>query len=102
MLCKFATIAGRVVLLTHIDCVCKYTGKDLSNVFCSTEVKEVVKQASEITGVPVGRIFPVKNYVSEQDLNVKVNILLLLALQKIVHFSSDNIDGLKKDNFNRS
>ena len=97
----FVTILGRVILLTHIDCICKEIEEDLSNVFKSKEAVDVVKAASQITGVQVGQIFPVKNYVYEQDVNDKVSILLLLALQKIAHFSIDNINGSKQDNFMR-
>ena len=92
----FVAIAGQVVLLTHIDSVCKK--KDLSDVFHNKEVDNIVKEASQLTGLPSGDICPVKNYVSEQDLNTNMDILLLLALQKIVNYSIDNIIGLKENN----
>ena len=93
------TILGRVVFLTHIDSVCKDIKEDITNVFKSKAADDVVKKANHMTGMTIGHIFPVKNYIYEQDVNDKVSILLLLALQKIVHFSIDNITGLKEDNF---
>lgn len=80
---------NRAVILTHIDCICPEVKKDLTTVFESRAVYEVVKDASTTTGVQSGHIFPVKNYVDEQDVSDTTNILLLLALEKIVCFSID-------------
>lgn len=83
---------NRVVILTHIDCICPAVKSDITKVFESRAVYEAVKDSSEITGAQIGHVFPVKNYVDEQDLNYNLNVLLLLALEKIVGFSVDQQD----------
>jgi len=77
------------VLLTKIDRVCEITAKDLSQVFHSPTIQEIVDRVSQIMGLPRSHILPVKNYESEIDVNDYVNILALLSLQQMLHFADD-------------
>jgi type IV secretory pathway ATPase VirB11/archaellum biosynthesis ATPase len=95
----FVSGPNSVVIVTHIDSLCPEVNDDITKVFDSAAVDKVIKRASTITGVPVGYIFPVKNYVTEQDVSTQVNILLLLAMQRIVNFSIDVIKGRMRDNY---
>jgi hypothetical protein len=95
----FVSGPNPVVIVTHIDSLCPEVNDDITKVFESAAVDKVIKGASTITGVPAGYIFPVKNYVTEQDVSTPVNILLLLAMQKIVNFSIDVIKGRMRDNY---
>lgn len=99
LLTSFITGPNHVVVLTHIDNICTEVNKDVSKVFHSMKVNEVVERASDLTGVPKYQIFPVKNYEKEQEVDEKLNILLLLALQKIVDFSVDHIEGTQSDDY---
>ncbi|XP_060597279.1 uncharacterized protein LOC132751161 [Ruditapes philippinarum] len=90
---------NRVVIVTHTDNVCTEVKDDITKVFNSAAVYEVIKKVHNVTGVTFGNIFPVKNYVTEQDSVEQVDILLLLALQRIVDFSIDAIDRSNNDNY---
>ncbi|CAC5394351.1 unnamed protein product [Mytilus coruscus] len=79
----------QVVLLTRIDKVCEVTGEDLSKVFYSPVIQEMVDKVSQIMGLPRSHILPVKNYEVEMELNDNVDILTLLTLQQMLHFSDD-------------
>lgn len=87
----FKNITGvpQVVLLTKIDKMCKTTAEDLSKVFFSSVIQETINRVSQIIGLPRSHILPIKNYESEMELNENVNILTLLTLQQMLHFSDD-------------
>ncbi|KAH3731249.1 hypothetical protein DPMN_057257 [Dreissena polymorpha] len=46
-------------------------------------------------GMYINNIFPVKNYVSEMELEVDTSILALLALMQILYLTEDYMDGLQ-------
>ncbi|CAC5394346.1 unnamed protein product [Mytilus coruscus] len=52
-------------------------------------IQETVDRVAQIIGLPRSHILPIKNNESEMELNDNVNILILLALQHILHFSDD-------------
>ncbi|XP_071161983.1 interferon-induced protein 44-like [Mytilus edulis] len=79
----------QVVLLTKIDKMCETTAENLSKVFFSSVIQETINRVSQIIGLPRSHILPIKNYESEMELNENVNILTLLTLQQMLHFSDD-------------
>lgn len=63
--------------------------EDVSATFRSTAVKDMVDKTAEFVGMPRSNVLPVKNYESEIELDVNVNILALLALRQMLWFADD-------------
>nr|XP_023649519.1 interferon-induced protein 44-like [Paramormyrops kingsleyae] len=85
-----------VVLLTKVDKTCPILEKDLKKVYRSCYIKELIDRASECLGIPVTNILPVKNYSNELELNECCDILLLTAMQKMLHFADNHFDNFVK------
>ncbi|XP_076133829.1 interferon-induced protein 44-like [Alosa pseudoharengus] len=75
----------QVALLTHVDKVCPKTASDVSQVYKSSPVKDVMVKASDLLGMPLSSIVPVKNYSEELELDPHTDTLLLGALDHILH-----------------
>lgn len=96
-----------VVLLTKIDLACPQTQENLLHVFHSQRIQQIVRTvSSRLQGLPTNRIFPIKNYEWETELNMHVNSLALLALRQMLRFAQDYIedksDYLKEVGVSRS
>ncbi|XP_031555973.1 interferon-induced protein 44-like [Actinia tenebrosa] len=88
-----------VVLLTKIDLACTQTRENLLHVFHSQRIQNTVRMISKkFQGLPTNKIFPIKNYEWETDLNTHVNSLSLLALRQMLRFAQDHIEE-KADQF---
>lgn len=82
-----------VMVLTKIDkCFPERPRSNISEIYKDARIKKAVDNASELFGVQKMDIFPVKNYCSEVDLNLHMDILLLLALQRMQHLASDHVE----------
>lgn len=79
----------QVVLLTKIDKICELAEEDISVVFKSPAVRDMVDKVSQIIGLPRAHILPLKNYEKEMELEDGINILALLTLKQILHFADD-------------
>ncbi|XP_060070665.1 interferon-induced protein 44-like [Ylistrum balloti] len=79
----------QVVLLTKIDRICELVTDEISDVFVSPTVKECVDRVAMVMGLPRSHILPIKNYECEVELDQNVNILSLLCLRQVLHFSDD-------------
>ncbi|KAL5004727.1 hypothetical protein ScPMuIL_018183 [Solemya velum] len=79
----------QVVLLTKVDRVCEFVCEDLSKVFESGAVKDVVDKVSQLLGLPRLHVMPVKNYEKELDLSDEINILSLHSMRQILRFCND-------------
>ncbi|KAL3875137.1 hypothetical protein ACJMK2_038065 [Sinanodonta woodiana] len=79
----------QVVLLTKVDKVCRSVEEDLSIVFKSGLISDLVDKVSQVMGLPRGHVLPLKNYERELELDINVNILALLALRQILRCSQD-------------
>ncbi|XP_053383733.1 interferon-induced protein 44-like [Mercenaria mercenaria] len=66
----------------------------LSIVQSSPTVKQAVEKASQILGLPRAHVLPVKNYEDEAELDDNIDILALLALRKMLHFTEDFMHNL--------
>ncbi|XP_029004124.1 interferon-induced protein 44 isoform X2 [Betta splendens] len=77
----------QVGLLTHVDKVSVETGKDVSQVYQSSVVKETVSKAAALLGMSTSSIVPVKNYSSELDLDTNTDVLLLSAVDLILQYA---------------
>jgi hypothetical protein len=88
-----------VVLLTKIDLACPQTRENLMHVFHSQRIQNNVRMIStKLQGLAKNKIFPIKNYEWETDLNTHVNSLSLLALRQMLRFAQDHIEA-KADQF---
>ncbi|XP_029110575.1 uncharacterized protein LOC108934051 [Scleropages formosus] len=79
----------QVLLLTKVDQTCPPVEKDIQKVYHSVYLQAKIKDASARLGIPLLSVFPVKNYTREVELQQNDDILLLSALQKILHFADD-------------
>ncbi|KAM9454358.1 interferon-induced protein 44-like [Clarias gariepinus] len=79
----------QVIVMTKVDKVCPLVEKDLTKVYTSKKVKEKMQQCSNLLGVPMNNIFPVKNYHEESDTDVNMDVLILKALDQIVNIAND-------------
>uniref|UniRef100_A0A8C9VFC2 G domain-containing protein n=1 Tax=Scleropages formosus TaxID=113540 RepID=A0A8C9VFC2_SCLFO len=83
----------QVLLLTKVDQTCPPVEKDIQKVYHSVYLQAKVRfamlQDFARLGIPLLSVFPVKNYTREVELQQNDDILLLSALQKILHFADD-------------
>lgn len=79
-------------MLTKIDKICPEVDDDITKTYTSTAVCDAVNRAAEITGLPSAHIFPVKNYVSEPNLKIALDILIMKALKRCLEFADDFMD----------
>uniref|UniRef100_A0A3Q1AQ45 G domain-containing protein n=1 Tax=Amphiprion ocellaris TaxID=80972 RepID=A0A3Q1AQ45_AMPOC len=77
----------QVALLTHVDKVCPDTAKDVTNVYKSNIIQEVMNKAGALLGMSTSYIVPVKNYSSELNLDVNTDVLLLHAVDHILQYA---------------
>ncbi|XP_052212600.1 interferon-induced protein 44-like isoform X2 [Dreissena polymorpha] len=86
----------QVVLLNKIDLACRKVSASVGNVFKSASIQEAVEKVSTMFGLQFNNIFPVKNYVSEMELEADTSILALLALRQILYLTEDYMEGLQE------
>lgn len=86
-----------ILILTKIDLVCTQVENDVKNVYSSKIIGEVVQKASEIFGIPIMHIFPVKNYTKETQLKTNMDILLLLAARQCVRYACDHLTNVSQE-----
>ncbi|XP_073722392.1 interferon-induced protein 44-like [Misgurnus anguillicaudatus] len=79
----------QVIVMTKIDEACPLVKKDLRKVYHSKKIKEKMQTCSDLIGVPMCNIFPVKNYHEEMDTNPDIDVLILKALEQIVYNAND-------------
>ncbi|XP_053178973.1 interferon-induced protein 44-like [Scomber japonicus] len=77
----------QVALLTHIDEICSDTAKDVTQVYESRIIRDIMDKAAALLGMSTSYIVPVKNYSSELDLDVNTDVLLLSAVDHILQYA---------------
>ncbi|XP_028666577.1 interferon-induced protein 44-like [Erpetoichthys calabaricus] len=86
----------QLVMLTKVDLACNFVKEDLTKVYQSRYIQELAIKVSQMVGVPVSSVLPVRNYWFETDLNMKVDILILKALQTILRQAGAFFDEVKQ------
>ncbi|KAM9461845.1 interferon-induced protein 44 isoform 2-T2 [Clarias gariepinus] len=76
----------QVALLTHVDEVCTVTSRDVSQVYRSRDVQQLMVKAGELIGMATSYIVPVRNYSSQLELDDNIDILLLSAVDHILQY----------------
>ncbi|RXN11788.1 interferon-induced 44-like protein [Labeo rohita] len=81
----------QVIIMTKVDEACPLVKNDLKKVYTSKKIKEKMHFCSEMIGVPMNCIFPVKNYHDEIDTDDDVDVLVLKAFDQIVNFAHERL-----------
>ncbi|XP_053392905.1 interferon-induced protein 44-like [Mercenaria mercenaria] len=79
----------QIVLVTKIDKVCSHVDENVSKVFQSTAIQELVDKVSDMLGVPRSHVLPMKNYEKEINVRIDVSLLALLSLRQILRATED-------------
>ncbi|KAL1254792.1 hypothetical protein QQF64_017021 [Cirrhinus molitorella] len=79
----------QVIIMTKVDEVCPLVRKDIKKIYTSKKIKEKMQMCSNLVGVPMSHIFPVKNYHEEIDTKDDMDVLILRALKQIVQIADD-------------
>ncbi|XP_053471710.1 interferon-induced protein 44-like isoform X2 [Ictalurus furcatus] len=83
----------QVIIMTKVDEACPLVKEDLRKVYTSKKIKEKMQECSNLLGIPLSNIFPVKNYHEEVDTNDDMDVLILQALDQIVNLASDALEN---------
>ncbi|XP_076857274.1 interferon-induced protein 44-like isoform X2 [Brachyhypopomus gauderio] len=81
----------QVVFMTDVDLACPMIKDSLRYIYRSKKIKENMQKCSNLLGVPVNCIFPVKNYHEETDLIEDINCLMLDALKRIIPWAQEYV-----------
>uniref|UniRef100_A0A667Z386 TLDc domain-containing protein n=1 Tax=Myripristis murdjan TaxID=586833 RepID=A0A667Z386_9TELE len=84
----------QLILLTKVDEACPTVAEDLSNIYKSRYIKDMVQEVSVRLGVPLSCVVPVKNYYEELELDLKCDILLLNAIIQMLRFADNYFDDI--------
>ncbi|KAB5523237.1 hypothetical protein PHYPO_G00150180 [Pangasianodon hypophthalmus] len=79
----------QVIVMTKVDELCPLVKKDIKKVYTSKKVKQKMQECSNLLGVPMSYIFPVKNYHEEVDTDDDMDVLILKALDQFVNIAND-------------
>ncbi|XP_035685054.1 uncharacterized protein LOC118421699 [Branchiostoma floridae] len=81
-----------VVLLTKVDRACSHVGSDLTMVYRSRHIQEHVDLFSRTTGIPKSSILVTKNYDTELETQLAVDVLALHALRQMIRYADNYLD----------
>uniref|UniRef100_A0A8C6SMU1 Si:ch211-197g15.10 n=1 Tax=Neogobius melanostomus TaxID=47308 RepID=A0A8C6SMU1_9GOBI len=84
----------QLALITKVDEACPLVKEDLTNVYKSGYIKDLLQEASGRLGLPLSCLLPVKNYSEEVELQVSVDVLLLSALLQMLRFTDNYLDDI--------
>uniref|UniRef100_A0A3B3BBW0 Interferon-induced protein 44-like n=1 Tax=Oryzias melastigma TaxID=30732 RepID=A0A3B3BBW0_ORYME len=82
----------QLVLLTKIDEACPLVKEDITKVYKSTYIKELMQEAATRIGVSLSCVVPVKNYSEELKPDMSIDILLLSAVDQMLNLVDDFFD----------
>ncbi|KAG7315585.1 hypothetical protein KOW79_020451 [Hemibagrus wyckioides] len=79
----------QVIIMTKPDLACPLVHQDIRKIYTSKKIKEKMQECSNLLGIPMNHVFPVKNYHEEIDPDDDMDLLILKALDQIVHIAAD-------------
>ncbi|XP_062866883.1 interferon-induced protein 44-like [Trichomycterus rosablanca] len=79
----------QVIIMTKPDQACPLVKNDLKKIYKSRKIKDKMQECSNLLGIPMNHIFPVKNYHEEIDPVNDMDVLILKALDQIVNIAND-------------
>jgi len=83
-----------LIILTNIDKLCPDCEKNASNVFNSEIIRDKVNEVSDLFGIKANQIHPVRNYNSQTECLLEMDILTLRALRQILRYSKTYLKDL--------
>ncbi|XP_029626624.1 interferon-induced protein 44-like [Salmo trutta] len=86
----------QMVILSRVDIACPLVKENLTDLYLSKYIKELMEKCSIKLGVPVNCILPVRNYHEEIDLHKDMDVLLLKALKQMVNFGDDFLKAMEQ------
>lgn len=86
-----------MLIMTHVDKLCKAVREDASNIFRSLTVKKAMEKASEVFSIKFPSIHPVINYEDTLELTTAMSIPIVLALREIFQHTSDRVEQVMSD-----
>uniref|UniRef100_A0A667ZNJ0 G domain-containing protein n=1 Tax=Myripristis murdjan TaxID=586833 RepID=A0A667ZNJ0_9TELE len=81
----------QLAVLTRIDLACPEIKKDLKNVYKSKNLEETMQKFSDLVGIPMNCVFPVKNYNKETTINDDVDSLILMTRPVVSLMASEAV-----------
>ncbi|KAM9454385.1 interferon-induced protein 44-like [Clarias gariepinus] len=81
----------QLIVMTRPDLACPLVNEDLRKIYTSKKIKEKMQMCSNLLGIPMNFIFPVKNYHEEIDTDDDMDLLILKALDQIVYIADDTM-----------
>ncbi|XP_030582442.1 interferon-induced protein 44-like [Archocentrus centrarchus] len=84
----------QLVLFTKVDEACPLVKEDVTNIYKSGYIKDMMQEVSSRLGVPLSCVVPVKNYSEELELDTNCDILLLSAIIQMLRFVDNYFDEL--------
>ncbi|XP_031575091.1 interferon-induced protein 44-like [Actinia tenebrosa] len=82
------------ILITHIDEACVEVSKDVSKVYRSIAIRDLVHKIGRLLhGLPENQIFPIMNYKKQVDLEDDIDILLLYALRQMLYSAQGHLEN---------
>uniref|UniRef100_A0A667ZUE5 G domain-containing protein n=1 Tax=Myripristis murdjan TaxID=586833 RepID=A0A667ZUE5_9TELE len=85
----------QLAVLTRIDLACPLIKGDLRNVYKSKYLKGTMQKFSDLVGIPMSCIFPVKNYSEEININDDTDFLILSVLKHIIDCGEEFINNME-------
>ncbi|XP_061599064.1 interferon-induced protein 44-like isoform X3 [Cololabis saira] len=79
----------QIVLLTKVDEACSHVAGDLKNLYRSVYVQQKARQLSGSLGIPLNNMVPVKNYCEDLELELETDILLFMAVEKMLNYADN-------------
>ncbi|CAL8301630.1 unnamed protein product [Boreogadus saida] len=83
----------QLLLMTKVDEACPLVKENLSNVYHSEYIYKKAQQLSTALGIPLCCVLPVKNYSEELELELSTDLLLLNAVQQMLHYADSFFDN---------
>ncbi|MCJ8747716.1 hypothetical protein PDJAM_G00156580 [Pangasius djambal] len=81
----------QVIIMTRPELACPLVKSDIRKIYTSKKIKEKMLECSNLLGIPMHHIFPVKNYHEEIDTNNDMDVLIFKAVEQIVNIAADTM-----------
>ena len=84
---------SELALITKIDNLHEKIEQDLTMAFHSVVMQKRIKEIAEFLEFPVNQVLMARNYHSEKEKDVKINILALWNMKQILNACDSTLDS---------